>query len=381
MVKKILTIFGTRPEAIKMAPLIIKLKKDFNTKICLTAQHREMLDQVINLFEIEPDYDLDVMKHNQNLFGLTTELLNNLQEILEIEKPDLVLVHGDTTTTLSAAMGAFYLKIPIGHIEAGLRTYNHYSPFPEELNRQLTSKLANLHFAPTETARQNLLKENIPSKNIFVTGNTIIDALFSVIEKSKKEKYPSDLVKTMPFLSHSEVDKPKIVLVTGHRRENFGTGFEQICLALKSIAQEHANIKIIYPVHLNPNVIEPVQNLLGNIENIHLIKPMEYLHFIKLMNDSYIVLTDSGGLQEEAPSIGKPVLVMRDTTERPEAVEAGTVKIVGTSTENIISTTNDLLKNNSLYSEMSRSHNPYGDGKACMRISKILQEDKHWMSQ
>ena len=375
MVKKILAIFGTRPEAIKMAPLINELKKDFETKVCLTAQHREMLDQVTKLFELTPDYDLDIMKKDQNLFDLTSNLLINLRGVLEAEMPNLILVHGDTTTTMAASMSAFYLRIPIGHIEAGLRTNQKYSPFPEEINRQLTSKLATYHFAPTESAKRNLMNENIEPNNIFVTGNTVIDALFSVLEKARHIDYPNELLNKVPSLSHQKNQK-KIILVTGHRRENFGLGFRNICSALAKVAKKYPDIELIYPVHLNPNVTNPVKKYLSGIKNIHLVEPLDYLPFLKLLDDSFLVLTDSGGIQEEAPSLGKPVLLMRDATERPEAVKAGTVVIVGTESDSIFTWVDKLISNGDLYDKMSMAHNPYGDGYASKKIVKILKEIK-----
>lgn len=376
MVKKVLFIFGTRPEGIKVAPVIKELRSFFDVKVCVTAQHREMLDQVLTLFEIIPDYDLNIMEPKQDLFDLTNNILSRLKDILLRELPDLVLVHGDTSSTMSAAMAAFYLKIPVGHIEAGLRTYDIYSPFPEELNRQITSRISQLHFAPTNRSKQNLLNENIPSEKIFVTGNTVIDSLMSILNKAKMLNYPDDLLKNLPFLSSRQKSLPKIILVTGHRRENFGQGFKNICLAIKDIAELNPNVEIIYPMHLNPNVRDPVQNILSKLRNTHLIEPMDYLPFIKLMNDSYIILTDSGGIQEEAPTLGKPVIVFRNSTERPEALEAGTIKLVGTDRRKIFDETNKLLNNRKEYIKMSKIHNPYGDGYASHRILKILQEEK-----
>lgn len=363
--KKILFIFGTRPEAIKMAPLIKEFKKNifFDVKVCVTAQHRQMLDQVLELFEIKPDFDLDLMKPNQDLYDITSNVLIGLRDIYKNYNPDLVFVHGDTTTTLGASLASFYQKIPVAHIEAGLRTHDIYSPFPEEINRQLTSRLATYHFAPTESSKKNLLKEGIKERNIFVTGNTVIDALLEVEKKVQQKKIK---------IEGYELTNRKIILVTGHRRENFGEGFLNICSALKEIALEHHGIDIVYPVHLNPSVQKPVFELLSDIPNIYLIKPLDYVPFVYLMSRSYIILTDSGGVQEEAPSLGKPVLVMRDTTERPEAVEAGTVKLVGTDEDLIVSETNKLLLNAELYKIMSEAHNPYGDGKACERIIKVV---------
>ena len=369
---KILVVFGTRPEAIKMAPVIRALDDNFVVKICVTAQHRQMLDQVLELFEITPDYDLDIMQPGQDLFDITCNVLSGVKKVLQIEEPDIVLVHGDTTTSMATAMAAFYLKIPVGHVEAGLRTYDINSPFPEEFNRQITSRIATLHFAPTKISRQNLLDEKVPDGQIYVTGNTVIDALLSMVEKARIIDFSDTLLKRMPFLKQEKSDIPRIILVTGHRRENFGLGFEEICHALSIIANENLDIQIIYPVHLNPNVREPVNRILSNLNNIHLIEPMEYLTFIKLMDLSYLILTDSGGIQEEAPSLGKPVLVMRDTTERPEAVESGTVKLVGTNKNEIIKMVNQLLTDNNFYMQMSKAHNPYGEGKASGNICDIL---------
>ena len=369
---KILTVFGTRPEAIKMAPVIQVLDDCFKLKVCVTGQHRHMLDQVLDLFAITPHYDLNIMKPGQDLFDLTSNALTGIKQVLEIEKPNFVLIHGDTTTSMVAAMAAFYLNIPVAHVEAGLRTNDIRSPFPEEFNRQMSSKLASLHFAPTKIARQNLLDEKVSDTKIFVTGNTVIDALLSVLPKAKKVNFPADMLKKIPFLKSDITVTPRIILVTGHRRENFGLGFEEICYALRQIAEINKDVEIIYPVHLNPNVREPVKRILSNINNVHLIEPMEYLTFVKLMDLSYLILTDSGGIQEEAPSLGKPVLVMRDTTERPEAVQAGTVKLVGTNREKIVRQVNQLLNNSSLYAAMSKSDNPYGDGSSSEMIRDIL---------
>ena len=372
--KKVLIVFGTRPEAIKMAPVIKTLKNRMDVRVCATAQHREMLDQVLDLFEINPDYDLNVMQPEQDLFDVTGKVLIGMKKILSKNKPDLVLVHGDTTTTMAASIAAFYLKIPIGHVEAGLRTYDTYSPFPEEFNRQLTSRLAKFHFAPTERARSNLQKEQVLDNDIYVTGNTVIDALLSVIDKARETSYPVDLLVQLPFIEEEKSKYSRIILVTGHRRENFGKGFERICQALYDIAKNNSEVQIIYPVHLNPNVREPVERIISNINNIHLIDPVDYLSFIKLMDACYMVLTDSGGIQEEAPSLGKPVLVMRDTTERPEAVEAGTVKLVGSDKQKIVEVVSYLLNDDVKYKEMARAHNPYGDGHASERICKVLEE-------
>jgi len=369
---KILAVFGTRPEAIKMAPVIRALDDNFDVKICVTAQHRQMLDQVLELFEITPDYDLDIMQPGQDLFDITSNVLLGVKKVLQIEEPDVVLVHGDTTTSMATAMAAFYLKIPVGHVEAGLRTYDINSPFPEEFNRQITSRIATLHFAPTKISRQNLLDEKVPDSQIYVTGNTVIDALLSMVEKARIVDFSDTLLKRMPFLKQEKSGMPRIILVTGHRRENFGLGFEEICHALSVVANENPDIHIIYPVHLNPNVREPVNRILSNLNNVHLIEPMEYLTFIKLMDLSYLILTDSGGIQEEAPSLGKPVLVMRDTTERPEAVESGTVKLVGTNKNDIVKMVNRLLTDSNFYMQMSKAHNPYGDGKAGGIICDIL---------
>ena len=369
---KIVTVFGTRPEAVKMAPVVNELKQFFNLVVCVTAQHRQMLDQVLSLFEIKPQYDLDIMKPAQDLFDVTCGALTGLREVFLKEKPELVLVHGDTTTSMVAAMAAFYLNIPVAHVEAGLRTNDIKSPFPEEFNRQIVSKIASIHLAPTETARQNLLGEKVPSSNIYVTGNTVVDALLSMVPKSKKVEFPNKLIKMMPFLKSGTAYFPRIILVTGHRRENFGSGFEQICFALRQIASENQEVEIIYPVHLNPNVRKPVNEVLSNIPNIHLIEPLEYLLFIKLMSISYLILTDSGGIQEEAPSLGKPVLVMRDTTERPEAVKAGTVRLMGVNREKIINSVNELLNKERIYKKMSKAHNPYGNGKASLAIRDVL---------
>ena len=369
---KILAVFGTRPEAIKMAPVIRALEGHFDVKICVTAQHRQMLDQVLELFKIIPDYDLDIMQPGQDLFDITSNVLLRMKTVLKTEKPDFVLVHGDTTTSMATAMAAFYLQIPVGHVEAGLRTYDVNSPFPEEFNRQVSSRIVTLHFAPTEIARQNLLEEKVPDSQIYVTGNTVIDALFSLVKRARASDFSNIILKKMTFLKQEKKEKPRIILVTGHRRENFGLGFEGICCALRVIANENPNVQIIYPVHLNPNVKEPVNRILSNLSNVHLVEPMEYLSFIKLMDLSYLILTDSGGIQEEAPSLGKPVLVMRDTTERPEALEAGTVKLVGTNKNQIVKMVNRLLTDSAFYMRMSKAHNPYGDGKASGIICDIL---------
>ncbi len=367
---KVLTVFGTRPEAIKMAPLALQLAEDerFESRVCVTAQHREMLDQVLGLFELKPDYDLNLMKPGQDLNDITCGILQGLKSVLADFKPDMVLVHGDTATTFATSLSAYYQQIPVGHVEAGLRTGNLYSPWPEEANRKLTGALAAKHFAPTETSRQNLLKENIDPANIHVTGNTVIDALFEVVRKLEEGPLGGELRARFDFLK----DDKRLVLVTGHRRESFGEGFENICRALAETAKAHPDVQIVYPVHLNPNVREPVNRLLAGVDNITLIEPQDYLPFVYLMNRAYIILTDSGGIQEEAPSLGKPVLVMRNTTERPEAVQAGTVKLVGTSVDVITSELTKLLDQPELYSAMSYAHNPYGDGKACKRILDAL---------
>ncbi|MBF7997260.1 MULTISPECIES: non-hydrolyzing UDP-N-acetylglucosamine 2-epimerase [Rahnella] len=372
---KVLTIFGTRPEAIKMAPLVLALSQDaaFESKVCVTAQHREMLDQVLRLFEITPDYDLNIMKPGQGLTEITSRILTGLKPVLDEFKPDVVLVHGDTTTTLSASLAAFYHQIAVGHVEAGLRTGDLSSPWPEEGNRLLTGHLARWHFAPTENARSNLTRENIPESRIFVTGNTVIDALLWVRDRFNSDaSLAQQLANTYPFLDASK----KLILVTGHRRESFGGGFERICSALADIARQHPDVQIVYPVHLNPNVSEPVNRILAGIDNIVLIDPQDYLPFVYLMDKAYLILTDSGGVQEEAPSLGKPVLVMRETTERPEAVDAGTVRLVGTDPAKIVKEVNRLLSDENEYNSMSRAHNPYGDGHACRHILDALKNHR-----
>jgi UDP-N-acetylglucosamine 2-epimerase (non-hydrolysing) len=372
MKKKNLIVFGTRPEAIKMASLVkefLKHNTQFETKVCITAQHREMLDQVLDFFEIQPDFDLDLMKPNQNLYTLTADIITNLKPILEDYKPDFVYVHGDTTTTMSTSIAAFYSGAKVCHVEAGLRTFNKRSPFPEEINRSVTGSISDFHFSPTKTSKQNLLNENISEENILVTGNTVIDALQFSIKKVELSSFTDvEIEKLKTTLDNSK----RLVLVTGHRRENHGQGFINICKALKQIAVENEDIQIVYPVHLNPNVQRPVYELLEGIKNINLISPLSYPAFVWLMNQSYLIITDSGGVQEEAPSLGKPVLVMRDTTERPEAVDAGTVLLVGTNTNKIIEQTNKLLNNNDFYNKMSMLHNPYGDGTACEKIVKFI---------
>lgn len=371
--KKILLVFGTRPEAIKMAPVVKTLRADsaFEIKVCVTAQHREMLDQVLTLFDIKPDFDLNLMKPGQDLYDITSGVLLGLKSVLLQWRPDAVLVHGDTSTTFAASLAAFYQRIPVGHVEAGLRTGNLYSPWPEEANRKLTTALAQWHFAPTPTSRANLLKEGVAASSIHVTGNTVIDALLQV-----REKIVSSLPMRQQFdRAFSFLDASRrLVLVTGHRRENFGDGFERICQALARIAREQADVQLVYPVHLNPQVQEPVKRLLGTIENVYLIEPQDYLPFVYLMDKSTLILTDSGGIQEEAPSLGKPVLVMRDTTERPEAVDAGTVKLVGTDAQKIASEAGTLLNDPQAYNAMAFAHNPYGDGRACERIAQALSK-------
>jgi UDP-N-acetylglucosamine 2-epimerase (non-hydrolysing) len=380
MIKKILLVFGTRPEAIKMAPLVKEFQKDtinFETKVCVTAQHREMLDQVLELFEIVPDYDLNLMKPGQDLYDITSNVLLGIKDVLSDFKPDIVLVHGDTTTTSATSLSAFYQQIKIGHVEAGLRTDDLMSPWPEEANRQMTGVLANYHFAPTTTSKENLLRENKDSKNVIVTGNTVIDALFLALDKIKNNKnIEVQIIGQLSELNYNIKDDKKIILVTGHRRENHGQGFINICTALKKIAIKNPTMDIVYPVHLNPNVQKPVHEILSDIENIYLIEPLQYEQFIYLMDKSYFIITDSGGVQEEAPSLGKPVLVMRDTTERPEALKAGTVKLVGTNTKKIIEEAQKLIDNQIEYEKMSKAHNPYGDGDACEKIVDFLKVSK-----
>ena len=375
---KVLSVFGTRPEAIKMAPLVKALAEDgfFDSRVCVTAQHREMLDQVLELFEITPEYDLNLMKAGQDLYDITSGVLLGIREVLKDFQPDIVLVHGDTATTFAATLAAFYQQIPVGHVEAGLRTHDLYSPWPEEANRQLTGRLAKWHFAPTERNRQDLLAEQVKDESIVVTGNTVIDALHWVIDKIANDgALQSSINKQLTRAGlTADLANQKLVLITGHRRENFGQGFENICQALRELAIRHPDVNFVYPVHLNPNVQKPVKTLLVGLDNVHLIEPLGYEPFVHLMQQSYLVLTDSGGVQEEAPGLGKPVLVMRDTTERPEAVDAGTVKLVGTSVERIVTEVSNLLSNSSAYAEMSRAHNPYGDGKACRRIAEYLRE-------
>lgn len=374
--KKILLVFGTRPEAIKMAPLVKALQKDtehFETRVCVTAQHRQMLDQVLEVFGITPEYDLNIMAPNQDLYDITAKVLLGLREVLKDFRPDTVLVHGDTTTSMAASLAAFYMQIPVGHVEAGLRTYNMLSPWPEEMNRQVTDRICTYYFAPTEQSRANLLQENIDAKKIFITGNTVIDALLMAVDiistaAGVKEKMAKELQEKGYTVGDREY-----ILVTGHRRENFGDGFLHICKAIKELAALHPEMDIVYPVHLNPNVQKPVYELLSGLSNVYLISPLDYLPFIYAMQHSTLLLTDSGGVQEEAPSLGKPVLVMRDTTERPEAVEAGTVKLVGTNAEAIVSNVTALLQDKEMYKRMSETHNPYGDGQACERIIAALR--------
>ncbi|MBA4381375.1 MAG: UDP-N-acetylglucosamine 2-epimerase (non-hydrolyzing) [Sideroxydans sp.] len=368
--KKALIVFGTRPEAIKMAPVVKQMRAHFGgeIRVCVTAQHRQMLDQVLNLFGIVPEYDLNLMKPGQDLTDVTANVLIAMRDVLKDFEPDVVLVHGDTTTTFATSLAAYYEKIPVAHVEAGLRTGNIYSPWPEEMNRKLAGSIAAFHFAPTETSRNNLLRESVSAENVYVTGNTVIDALLDVVEKIGKDQgLNSSLAKQFAFLDPNL----RTILITGHRRENFGKGFEDICKALAKLAARK-DIQLVYPVHLNPNVQEPVRRLLGNIPNIHLIEPLDYLPFVYLMNRAYLIITDSGGIQEEAPSLGKPVLVIRDTTERPEAVAAGTVKLVGTDAERIYKETNVLLDDAVAYQSMSVAHNPYGDGVAARRIVDVL---------
>ena len=372
--KKVLLVFGTRPEAIKMAPLAIQLKEQsqyFDTKVCVTGQHRSMLDQVLELFGLTPDYDLNIMKQGQTLADITSGVLKGLERVFTDWKPDVVLVHGDTATTFAASLAAYYHRIQVGHVEAGLRTGDLYSPWPEEANRKLTGVLTNYHFAPTQSSYDNLIKENFNSENIWITGNTVIDALLIVKEKIEANQLISfEYAEKFNFLDSTK----RLILVTGHRRENHGQGFLNICTALANLANKYKDVQIVYPVHLNPNVQKPVNELLSGIDNIFLIEPQDYLPFVYLMNRSYLILTDSGGIQEEAPSLGKPVLVMRDTTERPEAVSAGTVKLVGTEIQAIESSVIELMEDSAVYQRMAEAHNPYGDGKTCQKIIEILKK-------
>ena len=375
--KKVMLVFGTRPEAIKMAPLIHRLKAEpeiFDIQVCVTAQHRQMLDQVLRIFEIEPDIDLDVMKPGQDLFDLTAHVLQGMRDVFEANKPDAVLVHGDTTTTLATAIACFYARVPVGHVEAGLRTHDLYAPFPEEFNRQLTSKVTRWHFAPTELSRANLIAEGVDHESIAVTGNTVIDALHWVLKRidhdlNRSFQVTQSLNQAVPFNWQSD----RFVLITGHRRENFGYGFLQICEALRELATKFDGVHFVYPVHLNPNVQKPVRTVLAGLSNMHLVQPLDYESFVYLLKHSYLVLTDSGGIQEEAPSLGKPVLLMRDATERPEAVDAGTVELLGANKARIIAGVSRLLEDEAHYSKMSHAHNPYGDGKACDRILAVLR--------
>ena len=380
-------VFGTRPEAIKMAPLVKCLQEhhdDFETIVCVTGQHREMLDQVLRIFDIKPQYDLNIMKAGQDLYDITSRVLLGMRDILHEVKPDVVLVHGDTTTSTSAALAAFYQQIPVGHVEAGLRTHNIYSPWPEEMNRQITGRIATLNFAPTPLSRQNLLDEHMPDNHIFVTGNTVIDALHIVVNKIKNDAVLGKTLAANLFNNGYDVSRlnsnRRLVLITGHRRENFGDGFLNICRAIKNLSERYSNVDFVYPMHLNPNVRRPIHKIFGddlnNLGNLFFIEPLEYLDFVFLMDKSHIVLTDSGGIQEEAPGLGKPVLVMRDTTERPEALDAGTVKLVGTDYDKIVSNVSLLLDDAEEYSIMSRANNPYGDGKACPRIAEVLKNFK-----
>jgi len=383
MKKKVMLVFGTRPEAIKMAPLVKCLQQrenDFDVIVCVTGQHREMLDQVLKIFDIKPHYDLNIMKSGQDLYDVTSRVLLGMRDVLQQVKPDVVLVHGDTTTSTASALAAFYQQIPVGHVEAGLRTHNIYSPWPEEMNRQMTGRIATLDFAPTELSRKNLLSEGVDDSHIFVTGNTVIDALHMVVNKIKNDSLLNEKLVSKLISNGYDVnrlnDERKLVLITGHRRENFGDGFINICNAIKTLSNKYKNVDFVYPMHLNPNVRRPIHEIFGenlnDLGNLFFIEPLEYLDFVFLMEKSSIVLTDSGGIQEEAPGLGKPVLVMRDTTERPEAVDAGTVKLVGTDYNKIVDGVSTLLDNKDQYNIMSRANNPYGDGKACGRIADAL---------
>lgn len=382
--KTVMLVFGTRPEAIKMAPLVKAFQAasdSFRTLVCVTGQHREMLDQVLHIFDIQPDYDLNIMKQGQDLYDVTSRVLLGLREVLKEAHPDVVLVHGDTTTSTAAALAAFYAQIPVGHVEAGLRTHNIYSPWPEEMNRQLTGRMATWHFAPTPLSRQNLLAENVAEAQITVTGNTVIDALYWVVDKIKHDASLSQQLDAELQRAGYDVERlsggRKLVLITGHRRENFGDGFIHMCTAIKDLTQRYPQVDFVYPMHLNPNVRKPIHEVFGQdlsgLGNMFFIEPLEYLSFVHLMEKSHIVLTDSGGIQEEAPGLGKPVLVMRDTTERPEALTAGTVKLVGTDYDKIVSGVSTLLDDEAAYQAMSRAVNPYGDGKACGRIVETLK--------
>ena len=384
--KKIMLVFGTRPEAIKMAPLVKEFQKHpdkFETIVCVTGQHRQMLDQVLNLFEITPDYDLDIMKQGQDLYDITSRVLLGMREVLQKATPDVVLVHGDTTTSTAAALAAFYRQIPVGHVEAGLRTHNIYSPWPEEINRQITGRIATYNFAPTQLSKANLLREAVDERSITVTGNTVVDALYWVVDKIKEDKNLSEELKNILQAAGYNPDRlsggKRLVLITGHRRENFGDGFINMCTAIKDLTQKYPDVDFVYPMHLNPNVRKPIHQVFGedlsNLGNMFFIEPLEYLSFVYLMEKSTIVLTDSGGIQEEAPGLGKPVLVMRDTTERPEALEAGTVKLVGTNYDKIMEEVSRLLDDNSYYDTMSKAVNPYGDGQGCRRIVETFKGD------
>lgn len=375
--RKVMLVFGTRPEAIKMAPLFhaLRASSDFQTTVCVTAQHRQMLDQVLKVFEVSPDIDLDLMKPGQDLFDVTASVLLGMRDVFRQHRPDVVLVHGDTTTTLATAMAAFYAGVPVGHVEAGLRTHDVYAPFPEEFNRQVASKVTRWHFAPTPFSKQNLLAENVPDESITVTGNTVIDALLWVLDRieanpERRSTIVNFLSERLPF----NWRETRFVLITGHRRENFGDGFLQICEGIKDLAKRYPEVRFVYPVHLNPNVQQPVKEILDGLDNVHLVDPLDYEPFVYLLKHSYIVLTDSGGIQEEVPSLGKPVLVMRDVTERPEAIDAGTVRLVGANRQRIVKNICELLDNEKSYRLMSRAHNPYGDGKACARIIKVLRK-------
>lgn len=381
--KKVMLVFGTRPEAIKMAPLVKEFQKQpkrVETVVCVTGQHREMLDQVLKIFDIKPDYDLNIMKQGQDLYDVTARVLTGMRDVLKEVKPDVVLVHGDTTTSTAAALAAFYQQIPVGHVEAGLRTHNIYSPWPEEMNRLLTGRLATYHFSPTPLSRNNLIKESINDRNIIVTGNTVIDALYWVVDKIKNNKELDNELESVLSKAGYDVNRldngKKLVLITGHRRENFGDGFINMCTAIKDLTIKHPNVDFVYPMHLNPNVRKPIHEVFGEdlsgLKNMFFIEPLEYLSFVYLMEKSSIVLTDSGGIQEEAPGLGKPVLVMRDTTERPEALNAGTVKLVGTDYNKIVNEVSSLIDDKAAYEKMSKAVNPYGDGLACGRIVNAL---------
>lgn len=379
--KKIMLVFGTRPEAIKMCPLVKEIQKypqALKIEVCVTGQHREMLDQVLDIFDVIPDYDLNIMKQGQDLYDVTSRVLLGMRDVLKESNPDIVLVHGDTTTSTAAALASFYQQIPVGHVEAGLRTHNIYSPWPEEMNRQLTGRIASYHFAPTPLSRQNLLDEGVPENRIFVTGNTVIDALYWVVDRIRKDSaLETGLENVLRQAGYDAGRGKRIVLITGHRRENFGEGFIHMCKAIKDLSRKYPDVDFVYPMHLNPNVRRPIHEVFGedlnNLGNMFFIEPLEYLSFVYLMERSYIVLTDSGGIQEEAPGLGKPVLVMRDTTERPEALDAGTVKLVGTDYGKITESVSVLLDSHDAYNEMSKAINPYGDGTASQRIVKIIK--------